>query len=132
MSKYVNNMIIEEAYVSYELAKLLKEKGFDVSCLSTYDINNGKQYFHTSYIMCATRINAPTLQMACRWLREVHNLCVVVDRTACGYIYLITRIPSGTDIVGDAYNGDDEDSGQWTTWEGACEAGIMYCVKNLI
>lgn len=127
MSKYINNMIIEEAYVSYELAKLLNEKGFDVSCLSTYDINNGKQYFHTSYIMCATRINAPTHQLAMAWLREKGyyiNVCSVftIEKTWVfsweGYYKWGVKFWSG----GSYHNSLEE----------ATEEALKYCLTNLI
>ena len=77
---------------------------------------------------------APTLQMAMKWLREVHNLHIEVYRTACGYLYIISKVPTGSDLYddGDAYDGDDENSGQWTTNEKACEAAIKYCLHNLI
>jgi hypothetical protein len=79
-------------------------------------------------------IAAPTLQMAMKWLREVHNLHIEVYRTACGYLYIISKVPTGSDLYnnGDAYDGDDENSGQWTTYEKACEAAIKYCLENLI
>ena len=73
---------ITEDYVSFETAKLLKEKGFDEICYLGYNKNG--EYFPTSnrtnsqiiqpdfcFICC------PTLQMAMKWLREVHNIHIV-------------------------------------------------------
>lgn len=70
---------ISEDYVSFETAKLLKEKGFDEICYLGYNKNG--EYVPTSnrtnsqiiqpdfcYICC------PTLQMTMKWLREVHNI----------------------------------------------------------
>lgn len=133
--------MLTEDYVSYETAKLLKEKGFDVYVRSYYEKNEykTKEEFSTNnalwnYNISSFRYSAPTLQMAMKWLREVYNLHIEVYRTACGYLYIISKVPTGSDLYsnGDAYDGDDEDSGQWTTCEKAAEAAIRYCLENLI
>ena len=127
--------MITEDYVSYEVAKLLKEKGFDEPCLMcyTYDEKLGNYGQYNSYKNSEVfSLTAPTLQMAMKWLREVHNLNVEVYRTACGYIGCIVGIPSGTDIKFLEDDGDDLPSGQYTKWEYACEASINYCLENLI
>ena len=130
-------MNIQEDYVSFKTAKLLKEKGFDEGCHSFYDYAQRLQYIDT--VIYDSELSeednecvAPTLQMACKWLREVHNLSVEVYRTACGYIGCIVAVPSGTDIKFLEEDGDDLPSGQYTKWEYACEAGIRYCLQNLI
>ena len=124
-----------EDYVSFETAKLLKEKGFDEATLCDYS-DKGLRWFNDVLVQHNSQggIACPTLQMAMRWLREVHNLHIEVYRTACGYLYIISRVPTGSDLYsdGDDYDGDDEDSGQWTTYEKACEAAIKYCLENLI
>ena len=157
--------MITEDYVSFEVAKLLKEKGFKEWCRCCYGVavlHNGEDisfdeecelkdegrgneieyveggtfyYFNCNNGDEDTNVwAAPTLQMAMKWLREVHNLHIEVYRTACGYLYIISKVPTGSDLYnnGDAYDGDDENSGQWTTYEKACEAAIKYCLKNLI
>ena len=144
--------MITEDYVSFETAKLLKEKGFDDVCRAFWkDWYNEKTlcecspfhcFYHCTNSMLTEKYNdeneiniaAPTLQMAMKWLREVHNLHIEVYRTACGYLYIISKVPTGSDLYnnGDAYDGDDENSGQWTTYEKACEAAIRYCLENLI
>lgn len=126
-------MEITEAYVSFETAKLLKEKGFDCETDKYYS-PEGRE------LTCLDDRDAeelgyvkrPTLQLACKWLREVHNLCIEPYRTACGYLYTISTIPYGTNLYSDHYKGNDEDSGQWTTYEKAVEAAIKYCLENLI
>ena len=122
--------MITEDYVSFETAKLLKEKGFNEGCSTTYTSNG---LFHThNYRPLVEDIFAPTLQMAMKWLRLKHNLSVEVYRTACGYIGCIVAIPSGTDIKFLEEDGDDLPSGAYTKWEYACEAAIKYCLENLI
>jgi hypothetical protein len=149
--------MISEDYVSFETAKLLKEKGFDEPCyqyyLTTKTLHTTfhdrmhveeEPFFNSSELNGLYEVadktlfedicSAPTLQMAMKWLREVHNLCIEPYRTAYGYLYIISRVPTGSDLYsdGDDYDGDDEASGQWTTYEKACEAAIKYCLENLI
>ena len=119
--------MITEDYVSIEIAKLLKEKGFDKYTLGYYLDDKDKLYFdrfsddwnskHVGYI------SAPTLQMARKWLREVHKIDISVtpDRKA-GYSVLIfkdKRLPF-----------DTLDS--YSTYEQAAEVAIKYCLENLI
>ena len=127
--------MIKEVYVSYETSKLLKEKGFSSDdCHTAYD--EDKVFFwYGDYSKDRKGIvDAPTQALAMKWLREVHNLVIEPYRTACGYLYTISSIPYGSNKYdnSDAFNGDDEASGQWTTWEKACEDGIRYCLENLI
>lgn len=74
------------------------------------------------------------LHIAAKWLREKKNLSVEPYRTASGWLYTISRIPSGTTAYSnsDDYDGDDEDSGQWTTFELALEDGIVKACKKLL
>ena len=130
-------IMIEEAYVSFEVAKLLKAKGFLLECCSfgVYEYGQFKlaQYPMAMNVFDGDRvISAPTQQMACEWLRKEHNLSVEVYRTACGWIGCVVAIPSGTDIKFLEENGDDPASGQYTTHIKACEATIKYCLKNLV
>lgn len=58
--------MIEESYVSFDTAKLLKEVGFEAECGFIVDDDERKLY-------------RPTQALATRWLREVHR--IVVDVT---------------------------------------------------
>ncbi|MBR1620741.1 MAG: hypothetical protein IJ669_01305 [Prevotella sp.] len=111
--------MIYESLCSEETYKLLRSKGYEGE-------------MHAVCSMEGFTRPVITLSMAMRWLREVHNLSVEVYRTACGYIGCIVAIPSGTDIKFLEEDGDDLPSGQYTTWENACEAAIKYCLENLI
>ena len=76
--------IITEDYVSFETAKLLKKKGFDEICYLGYNKNG-------EYVPTNNRTNSqiiqpdfcficcPTLQMAMKWLREVHNIFIAIE-----------------------------------------------------
>lgn len=123
--------MITEDYVSFETAKLLKEKGFNGLCTTYYDCfttdNFHCGYEPTDFNSIDTKIRnivaAPTLQMAMKWLRKVHKIdmwveCHNSNRRYKGYIHSEQR-------------GDEalfyEDS-----YEEACEAAIKHCLENLI
>ena len=58
--------MIKESYVSFDTAKLLKEAGFEAECGFIVDDDGRKLY-------------RPTQALAARWLREAHNIDVMVD-----------------------------------------------------
>lgn len=71
----------KEDYVSLEVAKLLKEKGFGVPCLSQYTergtIWNCQEPENSNTTEgCYSR---PTLYEAAKWLRNKHKIYVVVS-----------------------------------------------------
>ena len=140
--------MITEDYVSFKVAKLLQEKGFDEKCHSAWLYNPRKdnsEYF-VEYLAKGTENNtelgyfnepdtdwaysAPTLQRAMKWLREVHKLHIAILWDCGAYIgkncfyYHIDRIDNYEDK---GYNKIGFDS-----YEQACEAAIMYCLTNLI
>lgn len=73
--------MITEDYCSFEVAKLLKEKGFNEPIRCWYD--NTKD-FHESGVKMRNSdcinptIMCPTHQMAMKWLREVHNILLFI------------------------------------------------------
>jgi len=131
--------MITEDYVSFEVAKLLKEKGFNDVPVYTYYLSYGGFYLSpmavtNKKLYAQGHIAAPTLQMAMKWLREVHNLHCAVD-----YDYVLgwyCQITSLTETVEDRYKEmkyyhPDKDSG-FSSPEEACEEAIKYCLENLI
>ena len=124
-------MIVED-YVSFETAKLLKEKEFDEATLGYYLDDKDKLYFdrfsddwnsnHVGYI------SAPTLQMAMKWLREVHNLHIEVFITT-NHLMFQWKIYR-TENTSLYFTGAS--LSYYEKYEEACEASINYCLKNLI
>ena len=125
--------MIEEAYVSFETAKLLKEKGFNEYCRA-FRSPSGKLFYSSHDIKnfedgktIGGAIAAPTLQMAMRWLREVHNIKVNIFYNNSNYTieYFEPNTQTGVGkfvFIGDGYN----------VYEQACEIAIKYCLENLI
>lgn len=75
----------EEQYVTFKVAKLLKEKGFDWVVDTYYcdDYNYVQhdiiEYRKENYNSHNVHISAPTQQMVCRWLREVHKIHITTE-----------------------------------------------------
>ena len=119
---------ITEDYVSFETALLLKEKGFEqVGCQKQY---NTQGDLCVGY--CYGPV-APTLQMAMKYLREVHKILITIvpqevnvgiDRM-CYAIYKITE-----DLYQPLYNGKVDNLVD--SYEETVESAIKYCLEYLI
>lgn len=144
--------MINEAYVSFEVAKLLKEKGFDCPCHATYDtaVTGGKPKFFEYDVLqffpdgmknsddkYGMVISAPTHQMTMKWLREVHNIQIELnwDKGNQLYSFQIWKLGkyqaeiSSLDLW--RIYKDDNYLGEWN-YEDAVEAALKYCLENLI
>ena len=81
--------MITEDYVSFEVAKLLKEKDFETHYTYTNMVyrnpnnpNEKEELIPNHYKKTRGDVNeilAPTHQMALKWLREIHKLCIVIE-----------------------------------------------------
>ena len=133
---------ITEDYVSFEAAKLLKEKGFNGRTIYGYIKNNDTVTdccycnipgYPNDYEYNNTKITghyvyaAPTLQMAMKWLREVYHIAIVVTPSIFWGKYNVSIYKRGNDYPYGFDGGDLVPS-----YEGACEAAIKYCLENLI
>lgn len=116
--------MITEDYVSFETAKLLKEKGFNEGCSTTYTPNG---FFRThNYRPLLGDIFAPTLQMAMKWLREVHNIDIFPWKIGKGvYSCAIFNSNTSQDLSSDKDFPSEK-------YEETAEAAIKYCLENLI
>lgn len=127
--------MIEESYVRFDTARMLKEAGFNVPCRSYYELEDGeivrkdciRPYDHNGF--GDTICSRPTLALAARWLREVHR--IVVDVTfipplfdGVNWQYFIGEMD---DMV---WKGDFESSAsKYSTYEEALEAGLKEAIK---
>ena len=132
--------MITEDYVSFETAELLKEKGFDASEIDAYFpfvyYSNGKMDFYDDdkpLFVC----EAVTLQIAMKWLREVHNIHIELNWDKGNQLYSFQIWKSGKyqpEIASlDLWRiyKDYNYPGEWD-YEKACEIAIKYCLENLI
>lgn len=124
--------MITEDYVSFETAKLLKEKGFDEPTLWFY-VGDGTKYLAHKTIN-GDWWRRPTLQMAIKWLRKEHNLVISTSVTVGGWLSGVSRIKlDGEGYVVDIIDGiDGGNIPNCGTYEEACEAAIKYCLEKLI
>ena len=118
--------MIQEDYVSFGVAKLLKEKGFEGKC------HNSMQETTTHYSdewnsSFTETTDIPTLQMAMKWLRESNNIHIEVRYFPMPNIYRYVIIHSPA-----TFENIDSHPQYFNTYEQACEAGIKYCLEKLI
>lgn len=124
------NMVTED-YVSFEIAKLLKEKGFKGIGAHFYD--TAGNFLHFDAWMRALPeekyefIEAPTLQMAMKWLRVNYNIHIEPRYFPMPNIYRYVIIYSPTTI-----ENIDSHPQYFNSYEEACEAAIKYCLEILI
>lgn len=146
---------ITEDYVSFETARLLKEKGFSENTICKYagvggitekwydDYRERVLHFDwkegylieplmepkDQYEIIGDTISAPTHQMALKWLREVHKICIVIrpyimEDDIC-YCYETKKLHS--EMIEPIKN-----QAGYTIYEQAVEAACLYVLKNLI
>ena len=123
--------MIEESYVSFDTARMLKEAGFDVPCFNQYTERGTiwhcdcPENFNKS--QCVT--SCPTQALVARWLREVHRISVDAAFMAPStnidvWQYLIGKMD---DMI---WPGDFETSERtYATYEEAMEAGLQEAIK---
>ena len=119
--------MITEDYVSFESAKLMKEKGFDGRTLLSYD-KFGRMKNAIRPFFVDEDLAMPTLQMAMKWLRGKYSLEIYPyhNYDNSKWWYEIIKYPNS---VAEYECGKDE---ELDTYEQACEAAIKYCLENLI
>ena len=127
---------ITEDYVSFDAAKLLKEKGFDSEdCFAFYKKNGEIGFLQTfgdiTDYVSETCVIAPTLQMVLKWLREVHNIFIIIEPHKYDYINERNSSCIASLWQGDNYY-ENITSKDYPTYEEACEETIKFSLKNLI
>ena len=122
--------MITEDYVSFETAKLLKEKGFENDAISCINVFKGHIYkIQDRLIHADDDVTIPTLQMAIKWLRKNHQIFI---RPNINFLYPI-RYYCEIFCYGDNLKTQqDVTTENFESPEEACEAAIKYCLENLI
>ena len=124
-----------EDFVNFEIAKKLKEKGFDYPCVGHY-VNNQLYVAHYHNAFHSDKdesIDVPIISQVLKWLREEKKYHIEFVGNACGYLFIVSDIPSegGTDRYCSDYSGPN-DGGTWDKYEDCAIAGIEYAIDNLI
>lgn len=143
--------MLQEQYVSFETAKLLKEKGFDEKCHKVYLYDGtilwsdcfmeGESFVDYHDIELAANYDGwivytqgdyaflcPTQQMAMQWLRE-HNIDIIpFHEILDGDVYWC-RIEKK---YGNLLHTELQQDPVYKTYEESVEEAIKYSLENLI
>jgi len=126
--------MIQDEYIKFETAKLLKEKGFDEKCDYCYaffdedDIRVLElKHYISGLSLTEKRYPYVTQSVAMKWLREVHNLYINI------FVTWKNKIPHYQWSIDNLITQDTiYETPCLEKYEGACEAAIKYCLENLI
>lgn len=132
-----------ENYVTFQIAELLKEKGFDEICHSVYDdkdlcsVASLNRHYDCGYgdlvITCKNtdyddwenKIAAPTVQMANQFLREKYHLHISIGFINYGYSWHIINCE-----YGNCYSHGQK--GGFKTAEDANIDALNICLTDII
>ena len=137
--------MMHDELVTYEVAKLAKEKGFP----QEHDHNDHSQTYcwdglRNIHSLCKWEMwysgeynnedmyAAPTQSLLQRWLREEKNIHIEIVATASGYLWIADKV-NGTAITdSDVLNRGINDGGCWDKYEQALEDALKYALENLV
>ena len=140
-------MNITEDYCSYEIAKLLKEKGFpqeyDIYHSLVYNEEDYEDEYEVQRMVLETRLvkagtlssypigvpepkcYCPTRQMAMKWLREEYGISIEISAlNRYRWVYTIYRFFE--ERVVEVWN-----DGTYVSYEDATDDALKYCLENL-
>lgn len=135
--------MIEERYISFEVAKLLKEKGFNEPCRSYFIDDTG------DYRRCAVEITnedcsseqllRPTLYMTMEWLRKKYKLFLGVgfgNDDKGEFLYMVDIYDLNSEAIEGKYKPIVEADEYLTvnpkTPAEAIGEALMYSLENLV
>ena len=124
---------ITEDYCTYEVSKLLKEKGFDWKCLAHWFIGIDRNFSISvtpqNWNEVKTDLDwlsCPTHQMAMKWLRKKGiRICIDYNNMSGDWYATIAKEYDGQ-------MGERIRSEHFTLYEEAVDAALKYCLTELI
>lgn len=129
--------MIHEEICTYEVAKLAKEKGFNVPTHFAYNENCRRAMYMELCLNRNTKdsrsISAPSQSLLQRWLREEKGIHISinyqqgVDEECPSYDYSVYRWPINTE----AFVSEEWKDG-YSTYELALEDALKYALENLV
>ncbi len=131
--------MIEESYVSFDTAKLLKEAGFEANLKTRYVEEEKDEWAfwesgtkRSDYNYFDDTIACPTQALAARWLREVHDTFVKMERVGSfdgkefRFYWSFSIISVSTACL------KSISGGRYDSYEEALEAGIVQVLERII
>ena len=127
--------MIAEDYVSFEIAKLLKEKGFDKFNTYGWDEQlfdkDHPRNFSIGFDNKEHWISCPSQSMAMKWLREVYDIFIDIGYDDLDWYWLIESISKDIPYA-DRPKLIKNGTACHKTYEEAVEAALKYSLENLI
>ena len=119
---------MKEQLVTFETAKLAKEKGFELETQYTYDVDANYDLhlaLRGTYGNYERNIySAPTQSLLQKFIREERGVHIEIHRNASGYYWSMCKSDGGTDLGWCDHRGPNL-GGAWDTFEDALE-NAMY------
>lgn len=132
----------KEQYVSFEVSKLLKEKGFDWDCYAHYNlVEQAFEEYSVTVISHTNKnstlgpfwISAPTQQMAMDWLRHKgFHVQVIYDVVLKWAVEIVSLTETVQYDYEEAKMYHPSKQAGFDKYEDAAEVGIKYVLENLI
>lgn len=116
---------MEEQLISFETAKLAKQKGFDIITKEMYGcqvIPQLESYNETKWVLYKDYCYAPTQSLLQRWLREKYKISVEVSTESCYY---------SVAVVNQNKNYNSYYETHYKMWEEALESGLLNALKQI-
>ena len=115
--------MIEEEYISFETAKLAKEKGLDIPTRYGFSERRSLVRVDTSdnWNQDKELYSRPTQSLLARWLREKHKMIV-----SCVFNY---ETKMWTYFIGNYNNPISKSSKEYNFYEDAMEAGLQEALN---
>lgn len=123
-------------FVSFELAKKLKEKGFPQKCFGKYEmqgacyIDDGRFYIGGCITEVEKAYTAPTISQVLKWLRDEKKIHIVIDITNYGFISSTISFKWDKSYCENEIEHYDHIG--YSTYEDAAFTEIEYVLDNLI
>lgn len=131
-----------EDFVSFEIAKKLKEKGFDYPCVGHY-VNNQlyiAHYYNAYHSDKDESPDAPTISQVLKWLREEKKIHIEIGFGCYGFCWDLTLNikyvegynNSEWDLLDCEKYAEIDNQGNHSTYEECVLCAIEYVLDNLI
>lgn len=120
-------MIEEKQYITFETAKLAKEKGFTQFGGRYYTKDGNGPFGYISECDVKDGFPCVTQSLLARWIREKHNIHIDSYHNASGYLYYINKT-NGTLVYDSDFDGPN-DGGAWNSYKEAMESGLQEALK---
>ena len=131
--------MIEESYVRFDTARMLKEAGFEANLKTRYVEEEKDEWAfwesgtkRSDYNYFDDTIACPTQALAARWLREVHDTFVKMERVGSfdgkefRFYWSFSIISVSTACL------KSISGGRYDSYEEALEVGIAKCLERII